>query len=125
MLFLSDEWIDATRDALGADREFCRLAEGVRLRLVIIPLEVPAWAGPVTVSLRDGVVEATRGISEAADAAGRATYADWLAMLRHELHPRTALLRRRLRGNGAPAILSNLKLIDRALDVFRENMPEE
>lgn len=128
MLFLSDEWAAAAEDALAGDDDFMRRAAHARLRLQIVPDDAPEWAQSVTVVVDAGNVSLSTA-PDAADGAGpaaegRAAYATWLAILRHELHPRRAVLTRRLRGRGAVAVVANAQLIDRALDVFRE-MPVE
>lgn len=119
MRFLSDEWAETAQTALREDDAFMRLAGRADLTLTIVPEAAPGWAHPVTVVVTAGDVELSTQRLGRSQAVGRAAYETWLSMLRHELHPRRAVVTRRLRGRGATAILTHYRLIDRALDVFR------
>lgn len=125
MRFLSEEWFWEAHVRLAADEAFRNQARGTRMRLWIVPESAPQWARPITVIVDVDTVDLDEGTTGTPDAAGYAAYATWLAILRHELHPRRAVVTRKLRGRGIPAMLSHWKTIDLALDVLRTVDVEE
>jgi len=119
MQFLSDEWAKAAEAALRADPAFTEEAATKRFRMWIVPDDAPPWARNGTMAVVDGEITLTPGRHGKPDAIGRASYDTWIAILRHELHPTTAAMTRRLRGAGVRALLGNRELLDKMLDVFR------
>lgn len=119
MRFLSTEWFWQAHKALCDDAAFADVAKDASFRMWVVAEHAPAWARNITVVLDAGQVELDEGNTGKPDAVGRATYADWLAMLRHELHPRHAVLTGKLRGRGPLTVLRNYRVIDTALDVLR------
>lgn len=119
MRFLSEDWFWQAHRALTEDEAFAEAARGATFRLWLIAEAAPDWARDVTVVVGGESVELDEGCTGKADAVGRARYADWLAMLRHELHPRKAVLTGKLRGSGPVTVLRHYKVIDTALDVLR------
>lgn len=120
MRFLSDEWFTATETALQTDERFREIAATARFRMLIVADSSPEWAQDGTLAVDHGKVTLETGRVGRPDSEGRADYDDWLAILRHELHPRKAVLTGRLRGKGMPALLANYRLVDTMLDVMRE-----
>ncbi len=121
MRFLSDDWFAATEAALQKDARFGEVAATARFRMLIVADSPPEWAHEGTLSVDHGSVTLRAGKVGRPDSEGRAAYDDWLAILRHELHPRKAVLTGRLRGKGLPALLANYRLVDTMLDVMRES----
>lgn len=120
MRFLSEEWFRTTEVALQTDERFREIAATARYRMWIVADSPPEWAHDGTLAVEKGSVALLMGKAGRPDSEGRAGYDDWLAILRHELHPRKAVLTGRLHGKGLPALLANYRLVDTMLDVMRE-----
>lgn len=119
MLFLSTEWIEVASTALQDSAAFQRAAARTKFAFLVRTTNTPDWAQEATLRVNRGKISLTPGRQSRTDATGIATYEDWLAMLRHELHPRTAALTGRLHGRGGLRVLRQHKLIDAMLDVLR------
>lgn len=119
MRFLSTDWLTQVRNALADDATFAEAAKDASFRMSIVAEDAPAWAGDLTIVLEAGRIELEEGSTGKPDAVGKAAYADWLAILRHELHPRDAVLTGKLRGSGPLTVLRHYRVIDTALDVLR------
>ena len=119
MYFLSEEWIRVAGEALRSDSAFLDEVGEKTFCMWIVAEEKPEWADDATLTIEDGDISLVSGQEGVANAVGRAKYQDWLAILRHELHPRRATLTRKLRGKGLPAVLTNYRLLDTMLDALR------
>lgn len=119
MLFLSEQWAEAAEAALRADAAFAEVAERSRLRMWVCVVRAPEWALDGTLEVDHGSISLQVGRHGRPHAIGRASYATWLAMLRHELHPSIAVATGRLRGRGIGRVIVSRDLLDAMLDVFR------
>lgn len=119
MLFLSEQWAEAAEAALRADPTFGEVADRSRLRMWVCVVRAPEWAVDGTLEVDHGEVTLRPGRHGRPHAIGRASYATWLAILRHEIHPSLAVATGRLRGRGVGRVVVNRDLLDAMLDVFR------
>lgn len=119
MLFLSEQWAEATEAALRADPGFRDVASRSRLRMWVCAVRAPDWAHDGTLVVNSDVITLEPGRHGRPDAVGRAGYSTWLAILRHELHPTVAVATGRLRGRGVGRVVTNRELLDKMLDVMR------